>query len=83
MLVILCKEFQVVYIKEMVYCVIIYFIAVSCIIKKFAKGYQSNTKQNRRKRIPLKYSTVNIDIAAFNVFSLVFKTNVVFHIRML
>ena len=30
------------------------FIVVSCIIKKFAKGYQSNTKQNRRKRIPLK-----------------------------
>ena len=42
--------------------VIIYFIAVSCIIKTFAKGYQSNTKQNKRKKIPLKYTAVNIDI---------------------
>ena len=60
MLVILCKEFQVAHIKEMVFSFIIYFIAVSSIIKKFAKGYQRNTKQNSRKRISLKY-TVNID----------------------
>ena len=49
-------------------------------------GYQSNIKQNekqKQKGIPLKYITVNIDIPAFNVFSPVFKTNVVFHIPML
>ena len=46
-------------------------------------GYQSKTKQNRGKRIPLNYTTVNIDIPAFNVFSTVFKTNVVFHMHML
>ena len=52
----------------MVYYVIIYFIAISCIIEKFAKGYQGNTKENRRKRILLKYTTVNIDIPDIQCF---------------
>ena len=43
--------------------VIIYFVAAFLVIKKFGKGYQINTKQSKRKRTPLKYTTVNIDIA--------------------
>ena len=53
LLLILGKEFQVVHIKEMIYhSVIINFTDVSCIIKKFTKGYQSNTEQNGRKENP-------------------------------
>ena len=67
----------------MVYCVILYFIAVSCVISKFAKGCQSNTKHKEERNSPWNIPLLILISPPFSVFSPVFKTNVVFHIGMM